>query len=115
MISFRNISLAAAGLMVLALVAGCKKEQKAVVAEENIIPLQQGVMFLGAQMEGNTVWISSYDPKTKACLLRHYDLRGELIIDSPRIRLRGCQIDQALLPPPQQQTTTPKPATKTKS
>lgn len=108
---YRNIALALAGLMALTLVAGCKKEQKAVVAEENIIPLQQGVVFLGAQMEGHTIWVTSYDPKTKACLLRHYNLRGDLVTDSPRIRLKGCQIDAAALAA---QATPPKPTTKAK-
>lgn len=92
----RNKWLVVAGLtMVLA--AGCKKEQKAVVAEELIIPLQPGIVFMGAQMEGNTIWINSFDPKTNACLLRHYDLKGELIPGSPRIRLKGCRIE-ALAP-----------------
>ena len=76
-------------------VGGCKKEQKNTATEEIVITLQPGLVHVGTQWLDGNIWVESYDPITKSCLLRQYDTSGKMVETGSKVRLRGCRLDQA--------------------
>lgn len=89
----KTLTLVAVAAAVLA-VGGCKKEQKnTAVGEEVIITLQPNVVHIGAQWVDGALWVESYDPITRSCLLRQYDTSGKMVEGSNKVRLRGCRIE----------------------
>lgn len=55
------------------------------------IQLPPGLIHLHAQWVGQSLWVESYDPNTKACLFREYR-DGKAVESGGKVLMKGCRV-----------------------
>jgi hypothetical protein len=79
----RMVFVAAVAVGTLAL-AGCKKD-----AGNKEIELPEGRIHIGAQWEGRSLWVESFDPKTATCELSQY--KDGKVVEESTITFKNCR------------------------
>ena len=79
----RKYMFAAIAMSVLA-AAGCKKD-----AGNKEIELPEGLIHVGAQWVGGSLWVESFDPKTAICEFSEY--KGGKIVEGSAITFKNCR------------------------